>query len=158
MAALGLHCCTLAFSSCSKWGLFFFVVSGLTIVVASFCCGAQAPECAGFKGCGTGPRLLKACGIFLDQGLNPCPLHWQVDSHPLDHQGSPGNPFLKCKVSQILDDGDRLNKKKIPLGPTKAWQLAKLGIWTNNLPPLRKCYVNIGCYDNGVDECSINIL
>ena len=21
-----------------------------------------------------------ACGIFLDQGLNPCPLHWQEDS------------------------------------------------------------------------------
>ena len=21
-----------------------------------------------------------ACGIFLDQGSNPCPLHWQVDS------------------------------------------------------------------------------
>jgi len=21
----------------------------------------------------------KACGIFLDQRLNPCPLHWQVD-------------------------------------------------------------------------------
>ena len=21
-----------------------------------------------------------ACGIFLDQGLNPCPLHWQMDS------------------------------------------------------------------------------
>ena len=21
-----------------------------------------------------------ACGIFPDQGLNPCPLHWQVDS------------------------------------------------------------------------------
>ena len=20
---------------------------------------------------------------FLDQGLNPCPLHWQADSHPL---------------------------------------------------------------------------
>ena len=20
----------------------------------------------------------KACGIFLDQGWNPCPLHWQV--------------------------------------------------------------------------------
>ena len=28
------------------------------------------------------------CGIFLDQGLNPCPLHWQVDSYPLRHQGS----------------------------------------------------------------------
>ena len=21
-----------------------------------------------------------ACGIFLDQGLDPCPLHWQADS------------------------------------------------------------------------------
>ena len=30
-----------------------------------------------------------ACGIFLDQGSNPCNLHWQVDSSPLDQQGSP---------------------------------------------------------------------
>ena len=30
-----------------------------------------------------------ACGIFLDQGLNLCPLHWQVDSYLLFHQGSP---------------------------------------------------------------------
>ena len=29
-----------------------------------------------------------ACGIFLDQELNLCPLHWQVDSQPLCHQGS----------------------------------------------------------------------
>ena len=27
-----------------------------------------------------------ACGIFLDQGSNPCPLHWQADSQPLRHQ------------------------------------------------------------------------
>ena len=31
-----------------------------------------------------------ACEIsFRDQGLNPCPLHYKVDSLPLDHQGSP---------------------------------------------------------------------
>ena len=30
----------------------------------------------------------EACGISLDQGSNPCPLHWQADSHPLGHQGS----------------------------------------------------------------------
>ena len=30
-----------------------------------------------------------ACGIFLDQGTNPCPLHQQADSQPLRHQGSP---------------------------------------------------------------------
>ena len=30
-----------------------------------------------------------ACGIFPDQGSNPCALHWQADSQPLRHQGSP---------------------------------------------------------------------
>ena len=28
------------------------------------------------------------CGIFLDQGQNPCLRHWQVDSLPLSHQGT----------------------------------------------------------------------
>ena len=27
-------------------------------------------------------------GVFPDQGLNPCSLHWQADSYPLHHQGS----------------------------------------------------------------------
>ena len=30
-----------------------------------------------------------ACGIFPDQGSNPCPLNWQMDSYPLYHQQSP---------------------------------------------------------------------
>ena len=36
-----------------------------------------------------GPSCSVACGIFPDQGSNPCPLHWQADSQPLRHQGSP---------------------------------------------------------------------
>ena len=36
-----------------------------------------------------GPRCSAACGILPDQGSNPCPLHWQADSQPLRHQGSP---------------------------------------------------------------------
>ena len=36
-----------------------------------------------------GPSCSKARGIFRDQGSNPCPLHWQADSQPLRHQGSP---------------------------------------------------------------------
>ena len=36
-----------------------------------------------------GPSYSAACGIFPDQGSNPCPLHWQADSQPLRHQGSP---------------------------------------------------------------------
>ena len=36
-----------------------------------------------------------ACEIFLEEGSNPCPLHWQLDSYPLDHQGNPMQVFLK---------------------------------------------------------------
>ena len=41
-----------------------------------------------------GPSCSAACGIFPDQGLNPCHLHWQADSQPLRHQGSPRVPFI----------------------------------------------------------------
>ena len=44
-----------------------------------------------------GPRCSAACGIFPDQGSNPCPLHWQADSQPLHHQGSPIVLILKEK-------------------------------------------------------------
>ena len=39
-----------------------------------------------------------ACGIFPDQGLNPCPLHWQADPQPLRHQGSPVIHFIHISV------------------------------------------------------------
>ena len=35
LAALGLHCCAWAFSSCSERGLLFVAVRGLLIAVAS---------------------------------------------------------------------------------------------------------------------------
>ena len=40
-----------------------------------------------------GPSCSVACGIFPDQGSNPCPLHRQADSQPLRHQGSPHDSF-----------------------------------------------------------------
>ena len=40
------------------------------------------------------PSCSVACGIFPDQDSNPCPLHWQADSQPLHHQGSPKSGFL----------------------------------------------------------------
>ena len=33
------------------------------------------------------------CGIFPDQGTNLCLLHWQADSYPQYHQGSPRQPL-----------------------------------------------------------------
>ena len=46
-------------------------------------------RCAGSVGVAHGPSCSTACGIVPDQGSNPCPLHWQADSQPLLHQGSP---------------------------------------------------------------------
>ena len=47
-----------------------------------------------------------ACGIFLDQRWNPCPLHWQADSQPVDHQGSTTLIIFKkpCGYITHLDD------------------------------------------------------
>ena len=42
-----------------------------------------------FGSCGAELGCFLACGIFSDQGSNPCPLHWQADFYTLYHQGSP---------------------------------------------------------------------
>ena len=88
------------------WLCWVFVsVRGLSLVVASG--GHSSLRCAGFslswplllRSTGSrragsvvvahGPSCSVACGIFPDQGSNPCPLHWQADSQPLRHRGSP---------------------------------------------------------------------
>ena len=53
-------------------------------------------RCAGSVIVAHGPSCSAACGIFPDRGLNPCSLHWQADSQPLRHQGSPLQIFKKC--------------------------------------------------------------
>ena len=72
---LGLHCCSWAFSNCGESRLLFIEVHRLWGTWASVVV-AHRLSC------------LTAYGILPDQGLNPCPLHWQADSQPLDHQGS----------------------------------------------------------------------
>ena len=48
-----------------------------------------------------GPSHSAACGIFPDQGSNPCPLHWQADSQPLRHQGSPRRILNHCATKEV---------------------------------------------------------
>ena len=88
------------------WLCWVFVAAcGLSLVAASG--GHSSSRCAGLslsrplllRSTGSrragsvivahGPSCSAACGIFPDQGSNPCPLHWQADSQPLCHQGSP---------------------------------------------------------------------
>ena len=100
LAALGLCCCTQAFSSFGEQGLF--------IVARAYCSdfsccrawtlGTWGSVVVARRLQSTGSvvvvhRLSRsvACGIFSDQGSNLCPLKWQADSQPLDHQGSPLN-------------------------------------------------------------------
>ena len=99
-------------------GWIFVAVHGLSLVVASGgfsslqCAGfslwwllllrSTDSRYASFSSCGLralgvrasvvvvhGLSCSAACGILPDQGSNPCPLLWQVDSQPLCHQGSP---------------------------------------------------------------------
>ena len=88
----------------------FVSVQGLSLVAASE--GHSSSRCAGLSlsqplllrstgsrragsvAVADGPGCSVACGIFPDQGSNPCPLHWQADSQPLRHQGSPNDMFL----------------------------------------------------------------
>ena len=57
-------------------------------------CGAWAPRFDGVSCCGAGlwARGLSICGqrgIFSQQGRNPRPLRWRLDSYPPSHQGNP---------------------------------------------------------------------
>ena len=102
------------------WLCWVFVsVQGLSLVAASR--GHSSSRCAGLslsrplllRSTGSrhagsvivahGPSCSAACGIFPDQGLNTCPLHWQADSQPLRHQGSPRNcgTLIKSFIKRI---------------------------------------------------------
>ena len=84
---LGLRFCARAFSSCGKRGPLFIAVRGPLTIAASL--RSTGSRRAGSVIVAHRPSCSAACGIFPDQGSNPCPLHWQADSQPLRHQGSP---------------------------------------------------------------------
>ena len=50
-----------------------------------------------------GPSCSAACGIFPDQGSNPCLLHWQADSQPPRHQGSPVLFFFNVSYEEWIN-------------------------------------------------------
>ena len=56
-----------------------------------------------------------ACEIFQDQRSNLYPLHWQVDSQPLDHQGSQFLNIFKHSVQYYLTVGTVLFSRPLDL-------------------------------------------
>ena len=68
-----------------------------------------------------------ACGIFPDQGSNPrllCLLHWQLDSLPLSHLGSPHSSIFAWRIPWIEEPGGLqsvgLQRLRHDLGPPLA--------------------------------------
>ena len=96
----------------------FVSVRGLSLVAASrghsssWCVGlsqswplllrSTGSRHAGSVTVAHGPSCSAACGIFPDQGSNPFPLHWQADSQPQRHQGSPIGRFLSTVSISLL--------------------------------------------------------
>ena len=73
-----------------------------------------------------GPSCSAARGIFPDQGSNPCPLHWQADSQPLCHQGSPLLPFLKMNIRDITNLSDLLDNHSEHKNSLFSFEIRKL--------------------------------
>ena len=88
LSAWGLCCFMLAFSSCSEWGQLFMDVCGLLTVLASRVAEHRPQGTWVSVAVMPGFSCPAACEIFPDQELNPCPLHWEADSQPRDHQRS----------------------------------------------------------------------
>ena len=109
MAVLGLRSCARAFFSCGKWGPLFIAVRGASHYRGPSCCWSTGSRCAGSVIVAHGPSCSAACGILPDQGSNPRPLHWQADSQPLCHQGSPYLSILYIVVCICLSHTPNLS-------------------------------------------------
>lgn len=93
LAALGLNCCVQAlldpasssYSSCSVWASYLgeHRLWGTQASVVVVACELK------FHRCGTRAQLPRGMWNSPRPGLNPCSLHWQADSQPVDHQGNP---------------------------------------------------------------------
>ena len=110
------------FSTCSEWGYSLVAVHGLLIALTSF---FEEHRLQSTGSIDVVERLScsKACGIFLDEGWNPCLLHWQADTLPLSHQeNSQFHSFNtiysviipKCVVLSILQGNIAMRKAYIP--------------------------------------------
>ena len=62
-------------------------------------CRASAPW-DGLSSLGLGFSCSMVCGVFKDQELSPCLLHWQADALPLSHEeSSKWKPFRAFSVN-----------------------------------------------------------
>ena len=84
---------------------------GLQLI--SLLCPWNSPS----KNTGVGCHFIPQ-GIFLTQGSNPCLLHWQADSLPLSHLGSPPlSRSLSIYMHNLWDRGSHLLTLPVDIFP-----------------------------------------
>ena len=81
-----------------------------------------------------------AHGVFPDQGLNPCLLHWQVGSSALSQQGSPWEGPVVTHISEgpalLCPRGSQNLRSLLSLGCCAcARMLMRVGFTRGQLPP-----------------------
>ena len=115
LAVLGLRICA-GLSLVAANGGYSVVVLGLLIAVASLpaehrLCVHGLQWLQHMGSIVAAPRLQSKGSVVVAHRLsslrrvefsNPCPLHWQVDSYPLHHQGSPVFSYITIKPSSHL--------------------------------------------------------
>ena len=101
MAVLGLRLCARAFSSCGEWGPLLIAVRGPPTIAASLVAEHMLQT---RRLSNRGPRAQLLCGMWDPPrpGLEPVPLHWQADSQPLCHQGSPALSYFNEQGDVII--------------------------------------------------------
>ena len=134
MAALGLYCFVRA-SHCSG---FSYCRARLSSVWASAAVARGLTNCSSWASehrlnvVAHGLRCSVTCGILLDQGSNPCPLHWRADSQPLYYQGSHKTfqllklsriPFYKLCLQLYVYDILTLEKEMATHSSSLAWEI-----------------------------------
>ena len=99
------HCSLLWYAGFSLWWSLLLQSTGSR-------CSGLLVAVRGLSGCGSpacsiavvhGLCYSKACGVFLDQGSNPCGLPWQ-NSLPLSHRGSSTSIYSFLSLLQSLWD------------------------------------------------------
>ena len=74
---------------CAGFSLWWLLLFGAQALGTQAAAGGLQSTASVAVARGHGPCCSVACGIFPDQGSNPCPLQCKADSQQRDHQGSP---------------------------------------------------------------------
>ena len=94
---MGSVAVALGLSGCGSRAQWLWLSGSVAVALGLSGCGSRALECGSVV---VVSRLScsVACGVFPDQGLNPHTMYWQVDSLPLDNQGSSPLPLFYVEV------------------------------------------------------------